>query len=140
MLYLGYVGFAVPVRFRDGVVDCPAARRRVDSHHAALDHGDLDHFKPPEFLTGAGWAYAVLGWGGYWALGSGGERVAAAVDHGHRVPAFGHDAGKKGHDEGLEHGADLGDILPVHFRDVPDALGIVSSVHAFADRRSGCTL
>ena len=37
----------------------------MDPHHAALDAGDV---AVPEhrLLLGAGWAYAVLGWGGYW--------------------------------------------------------------------------
>ena len=32
-------------------------------------------------VLGAWWSYEVLGWGGYWALGPGRERVAAAVAH-----------------------------------------------------------
>jgi hypothetical protein len=37
----------------------------MDSHHPPLDHGDLvlPHRRR---LLGAHWAYAVLGWGGYW--------------------------------------------------------------------------
>jgi cytochrome c-type biogenesis protein CcmF len=37
----------------------------VDSHYAALDDGDVAVSDIGIFL-GMHWAYAVLGWGGYW--------------------------------------------------------------------------
>jgi hypothetical protein len=43
------------------------------------------------------------------------------VDHGHSVSAFSNDAGEKGNDEGVEHGAGFLDLLPVHLRDIFDA-------------------
>jgi cytochrome c biogenesis factor len=53
------------VRFRDGFVDQQAARGRVDPHNAPLVHCDVV-LSGAGILLGAGWAYAVLGWGGYW--------------------------------------------------------------------------
>ncbi len=40
-------------------------------------------------------------------MGPGGERLADALAHRHRLPAFGHDAGEARHDEELECVADL---------------------------------
>ncbi len=73
------------------------------------------------FLTcgiflGAHWAYAVLGWGGYWGMGPGGERLPDAMAHGHCLPAFRHDAGEARHDEDLECLADLLDFHVDDFR------------------------
>ena len=53
------------VRVCDGLADHAAAGRRLDPHHTALDAGHLD-VPGTGVLLGAGWAYAVLGWGGYW--------------------------------------------------------------------------
>ena len=37
----------------------------MDPHHAPLDHGGLG-FPDLRIFLGVHWAYAVLGWGGYW--------------------------------------------------------------------------
>jgi len=51
------------------------------------------------FLTvgvflGAHWAYAVLGWGGYWGWDPVEKRLAHALAHRHGVSTFRHHAGK----------------------------------------------
>ena len=122
MLYLGYVGFTVPFAFAMGSL---ITKQPGDAWIHTTRRWTLVTwlFQSTGILLGQGWAYAVLGLGRILGLGSGGERVAAALDHRHGVPALGDDAGKEGHDEGLEHGADLGHLLPVHLRNVPDALG-----------------
>ncbi len=78
------------------------------------------------FLTcgiflGAHWAYAVLGWGGYWGWDPVENASLHALAHRHRVSAFGHDAGKARHDEGLERVADLHHLHAVHPRHAADA-------------------
>ncbi len=106
----------------DGIADYQAAGRSLDSHHAPLDHRDL---AVPKYRDSARTRLGVrsAGLGRILGLGPGGERIAAALDHRHRVSALGDDAGKEGHDEGLEHGPGFRDLLPVHLRHVPDALG-----------------
>ncbi len=122
MLYLGYVGFAVPFAFAIGIADHAAAGRGLDPHHAPLDAGDV---AVPKLRHHAGRGVGVprAGLGRILGLGPGGERVAAAVAERDGVSALGDDAGKEGHDEGLEHRAGFGHLLPVHSGDVPDALG-----------------
>ena len=132
MLYLGYVGFVGAVRVRHGLADHAAAGRRLDPHDAALDAG---HLAVPEHRHHARRGLGVRGarLGRLLGLGPGGERFAAAVAHRHRLPALRHDAGEEGHDEGLEHGAGFGHLLPVHLRHVPDALA-ASSVRCTPSR------
>ena len=115
MLYLGYVGFAVPFAFAIRVADHQATRRCLDPHHAPLDAG---HLAVPKLRhhAGRGVGLSRARMGRLLGLGSGGERFAAALAQRHGFSAFGHDAGKERHDEGLEHRADLGDLLPVHLR------------------------
>src|SRR6185437_13343555 len=79
---------------------------KVDPDHSRMDDGhmvafDLRHFSRDALgLCGAGLG-RLLG------LGPGGERQLYAVAYRHRISAFGHDAGKEGHDEKLERVADL---------------------------------
>lgn len=66
MLYLGYVGFAVPFAFAMGSLwrREPGEGWIYTTRRWAL----LTWlFQSCGILLGAGWAYAVLGWGGYWA-------------------------------------------------------------------------
>src|SRR5712692_4415436 len=65
MLYLGYVGFAVPFAFAIGSLitrqpgdDCIHTTRRWTMVTWL--------FQSCGIVLGAGWAYHVLGWGGYW--------------------------------------------------------------------------
>jgi cytochrome c-type biogenesis protein CcmF len=64
-LYLGYVGFIVPFAFAMGSL---ITRQPGDSWIHTTRRWTLVTwlFQSTGILLGAGWAYAVLGWGGYW--------------------------------------------------------------------------
>lgn len=65
MLYLGYVGFAVPYAFAMAslITKQPGdAWIHTTRRWTIITWG----FQSTGILLGAGWAYAVLGWGGYW--------------------------------------------------------------------------
>src|SRR5229473_1572161 len=66
MLYLGYVGFAVPFAF---AIASLITKQPGDSWIHTTRRWTLVTwlFQSTGILLGAGWAYAVLGWGGYWA-------------------------------------------------------------------------
>jgi cytochrome c-type biogenesis protein CcmF len=65
MLYLGYVGFVVPFAFAMGSL---ITRQPGDAWIHTTRRWTLVTwmFQTTGILLGAGWAYAVLGWGGYW--------------------------------------------------------------------------
>ncbi len=65
MLYLGYVGFAVPFAFAMGSL---ITREKSDAWIHTTRRWTLVTwlFQSCGIVLGAGWAYAVLGWGGYW--------------------------------------------------------------------------
>ncbi len=65
-LYLGYVGFVVPFAFAMGSL---ITREPGDAWIHLTRRWTLVTwmFQSAGILLGAGWAYAVLGWGGYWA-------------------------------------------------------------------------
>jgi cytochrome c-type biogenesis protein CcmF len=81
-------------------------------------------------LLGAGMG-RVLG------LGSGRERLADAMANRHCIPALGHDAGKGGNAEDLEHVADFSTFMLSIFGTFLTRSGVVSSVHAFAQSSIG---
>lgn len=65
MLYLGYVGFIVPFAFAMGslITKQPGdAWIHTTRRWSLITWG----FQTTGIILGAGWAYAVLGWGGYW--------------------------------------------------------------------------
>src|SRR5579863_5904930 len=66
MLYLGYVGFAVPFAFAMAslITKQPGEAWIHTTRRWTLVTW---MFQSTGILLGAGWAYAVLGWGGYWA-------------------------------------------------------------------------
>jgi cytochrome c-type biogenesis protein CcmF len=66
MLYLGYVGFVVPFAFAIGSL---ITRQPGDEWIHTTRRWTLVTwlFQSTGIILGAGWAYAVLGWGGYWA-------------------------------------------------------------------------
>jgi cytochrome c-type biogenesis protein CcmF len=66
MLYLGYVGFAVPFAF---AVASLITKQPGDAWIHTTRRWTLVTwgFQTTGILLGAGWAYAALGWGGYWA-------------------------------------------------------------------------
>ena len=110
MLYLGYVGFAVPFAFALGalMMRYPGekwihiTRRWTMVTWLFLTCG---------IFLGAHWAYSVLGWGGYWGWDPRRKRLAHALAHRHCLPALRHDAGEARHDEELER---LAHLLDVH--------------------------
>jgi len=65
VLYLGYVGFVVPFAFAVGSL---ITRQPGDEWIRTTRRWTLVTwgFQTAGILLGAGWAYAVLGWGGYW--------------------------------------------------------------------------
>jgi len=66
MLYLGYVGFAVPFAFAVGSL---ITRQPGDGWIHTTRRWTLVTwlFQSCGIMLGAAWAYHVLGWGGYWA-------------------------------------------------------------------------
>ncbi|HLJ18083.1 MAG TPA: heme lyase CcmF/NrfE family subunit [Bryobacteraceae bacterium] len=65
MLYLGYVGFVVPFAFAVGSL---ITKQPGDAWIHTTRRWTIVTwlFQSTGVLMGAGWAYAVLGWGGYW--------------------------------------------------------------------------
>ena len=65
MLYLGYVGFTVPFAFAIGSL---LTKQQGEAWIHTTRRWTLVTwmFQTTGILLGAGWAYAVLGWGGYW--------------------------------------------------------------------------
>ena len=66
MLYLGYVGFSVPFAF---ALASLITRQKGDGWIATTRIWTMITwlFQSCGIMLGASWAYAVLGWGGYWA-------------------------------------------------------------------------
>ena len=65
MLYLGYVGFVVPFAF--AMASLITKQPGEDWIHTTRRWSLVTwFFQSTGILLGAGWAYAVLGWGGYW--------------------------------------------------------------------------
>jgi cytochrome c-type biogenesis protein CcmF len=65
MLYLGYVGFSVPFAF---AIASLITKQPGDAWIHTTRRWTLVTwlFQSTGILLGAGWAYSVLGWGGYW--------------------------------------------------------------------------
>ncbi|MBI2687400.1 MAG: heme lyase CcmF/NrfE family subunit [Acidobacteria bacterium] len=65
ILYLGYVGFVVPFAFALGslITRQPGDQWIFTTRRWAIVTW---FFQSTGILLGAGWSYAVLGWGGYW--------------------------------------------------------------------------
>lgn len=65
VLYLGYVGFTVPFAF--AMASLITRRKDEDWIHTTRRWSLVTwFFQSAGIILGAGWAYAVLGWGGYW--------------------------------------------------------------------------
>ena len=65
MLYLGYVGFTVPFAF--AMASLITRQPGEDWIHTTRRWTLVTWlFQSTGIMLGAGWAYAVLGWGGYW--------------------------------------------------------------------------
>ncbi len=65
MLYLGYVGFTVPFAF---AIASLITKQKGEAWIHTTRRWTLITwmFQSTGIILGAGWAYAVLGWGGYW--------------------------------------------------------------------------
>src|SRR5579884_895499 len=65
MLYLGYVGFTVPFAFAIGSL---IAKQKGEAWIHTTRRWTIVTwlFQTTGIMLGMGWAYAVLGWGGYW--------------------------------------------------------------------------
>ncbi len=65
ILYLGYVGFTVPFAF--AMASLITKQKGEEWIHTTRRWSVVTwFFQSTGILLGAGWAYAVLGWGGYW--------------------------------------------------------------------------
>jgi cytochrome c-type biogenesis protein CcmF len=65
VLYLGYVGFTVPFAF--AMASLISKQKGEEWIHTTRRWSIVTwFFQSAGILLGAGWAYAVLGWGGYW--------------------------------------------------------------------------
>ena len=119
-LYTGYVSAAVPFAFACGALITRQARRRLDSHHAAL--GDLlvvlSYARQPVRralgLRGPGLG-RLLG------VGPGRERRLHAVAGDDGLPALGDDPGTQGHAEGVEPRAHRDGLHAHAVRHFPDS-------------------
>jgi cytochrome c-type biogenesis protein CcmF len=119
MLYLGYVGFAVPFAFAMGSL---ITRQPGDSWIHTTRRWTLVTwlFQGTGVMLGRRGRITCSA-GAATGVGPGGERFAAALAQRHGVPALGDDAGKEGHDEGLEHGPHRDHVLPLHLGTFDDA-------------------
>ena len=121
MLYLGYVGFAVPFAFAIGSL---ITRQPGDAWIHTTRRWTLVTwlFQSTGIMLGAAWAYHVLGWGGYWGWDP--------VENASLLPwlsgtAFLHSVmmqEKKGMMKVWNIVLVSRHLLPVHPRHVPDAL------------------
>ena len=121
MLYLGYVGFAVPFAFAIGSL---ITRQPGDDWIHTTRRWTLVTWLFQSTRNHPRRGLGVRGprLGRILELGPGRERLLPPLGHRHGVSALGDDAGEEGHDEGLEHGADFEHLLPLHLRHLPDAL------------------
>ena len=112
-LYSGYTGFTIPFAFALGAL---LARYPGEKWiHLTRKWTMIAWcFQTVGILLGAHWAYAVLGWGGYWGWDPVENASLAAVADGHGVPALRDDAGKARHDEGVERLAGVHHVHAVH--------------------------
>ena len=136
MLYLGYVGFAVPFAFAMASL---ITRQSGDGwiHTTRIWTMVTWMFQSIGVLLGARWAYAVLGWGGYWGWDP--------VENASLLPwitgtAFLHSVmmqEKKGMMKGWNIVLISATFFLCIFGTMLTRSGIVSSVHAFAQSPIG---
>ena len=136
MLYLGYVGFTVPFAFAMGSL---ITKQPGDAWIHTTRRWTIVTwlFQSAGILLGQGWAYAVLGWGGYWAWDP--------VENASLLPwitatAFLHSVmmqEKKGMMKVWNMVLILGTFFLCIFGTFLTRSGVVSSVHAFAQSPIG---
>ncbi len=120
ILYSGYTGFAIPFAFALGALlgRYPGEKWiHLTRRWTMIAWG----FQGVGILLGAHWAYAVLGWGGYWAWDPVENASLMPWLTGHRVSSLGHDAGKARHDARLERLAGVHHVPAHHHRHHADA-------------------
>ena len=119
-LYSGYTGFTIPFAFALAAL---LARYPGEKWiHLTRKWTMIAWcFQSVGILLGAHWAYAVLGWGGYWGWDPVENASLLPWLTGTAFLAFGDDAGKARHDEGVERLAGVLHVLAVHHGHVPDA-------------------
>ena len=116
MLYLGYVGFTVPFAFALGalIMRYPGEKWiHITRRWTMVTWG----FLTCGIVLGMHWAYAVLGWGGYWGWDPVENASLLAMADRHCVSALGDDAREARHVESLEHVADLHHLHALDLRD-----------------------
>ena len=136
MLYLGYVGFAVPFAFAMGSL---ITRQPGDGWIHTTRRWTLVTwlFQSAGVMLGAAWAYHVLGWGGYWGWDP--------VENASLLPwlsgtAFLHSVmmqEKKGMMKGWNVWLIFSTFLLTMLGTMLTRGGLVSSVHAFAESPIG---
>ena len=136
MLYLGYVGFTVPFAFAIGsLITKQPGEAWIHTTRRWTIVTWL--FQSTGILLGQGWAYAVLGWGGYWAWDP--------VENASLLPwitatAFLHSVmmqEKKGMMKVWNQVLISGTFFLCIFGTFLTRSGVVSSVHAFAQSSIG---
>ena len=108
-LYSGYTGFTIPFAFALAALLARYPGEKwihLTRKWTMIAWG----FQTAGILLGAHWAYAVLGWGGYWGWDPVENASSASVADGHGVSAFGDDAREARHDEGVERLAGIYDV------------------------------
>ena len=141
LLYLGYVGHDHPVRLRcRGAAARPTRPRRSSSRCAT------SLLLPWIFLTIAHHARRLVGvrgarLGRLLGVGSGGERVAAAVAHGDGGAAFGHRHGAPRRPQGVDgHARSRRRFLLTILGTFMTRSGVFNSVHSFTQSAIGPTI
>src|SRR5580704_18061912 len=92
----------------------------MDADHSPLDHGDLG-ISDLWSLSRRALGLLGAGLGRVLGMGSGRERLADAMVNRYSLPALGHDAGKEGNAEDLEHVANFLHLHAFDFRHVSDS-------------------
>ena len=136
MLYLGYVGFAVPFAFAIGSL---ITKQPGDAWIHTTRRWTLVTwmFQTTGVLLGAGWAYAVLGWGGYWGWDPVENASLLPWITATAFPAFGDDAGEKGMMKVWNMVLVSSTFFLCIFGTFLTRSGVVQSVHAFAQSSLG---
>ncbi len=112
-LYSGYTGFTIPFAFALGALLARYPGEKwihLTRKWTMIAWG----FQTAGILLGAHWAYAVLGWGGYWAWDPVENASLLPWLDRHRVSALRDDAGKARHDESVERVAGFHHLPVVH--------------------------
>src|SRR5436189_2150854 len=119
MLYLGFVGFAVPFAFAMAAM---ITKQLGDTWIRTTRRWTMVAwmFLSIVILLGGKWAYHELGWGGFWAWDPVENASLMPWLIGNCLPAFGHGSGKEGQVEGLECCPGDNGLYHGNLRKIPD--------------------